>query len=185
MSNPIVRTVVDSITVNWALGKTELSAHFNCKDAGGNNLSGLGSTYNSNQYVGRAQTTLLAFIIGRAQQLIIDCDEWAGESEEIEVRHINIARYGPVPGLHGQGIAAHFVRAGDVFECALLFETRPGPDGKMMTRFNQKHDVTDADLLQRVHALIETAFDATEKLIHEINMARPIRRKEGRQQWHS
>lgn len=184
MSNPIVRTVVDNITVNWALGKTELSAHFNCKDAQGNNLSGLGGTYNSSQHTGNHRV-LLAFLVAKAEKLIADCDEWLGESEEIEVRHINIARYGPVPGAYGHGIAVHFVRAGDAFECALLFETRPDPDGTMVTRFNQKHDVTDADLVRRIHALIETAFDATERLIHELNATRRVSRRERIQTWHS
>ena len=185
MTNPIAATRVNMVDVIWALGNPgEVNAHFNCLDAEGNNLTGLGGRYISSWHATDGQRkqkdrALLAFIVEKATALVDECDEWAEAGESVELKLIQLQRYRD----GGQGINVQYVRPGGIFESALLFETRPnGPGGSMVTRYNQKHDVIDQDLIARVHALIETVLGVIEQQIHEVNQERKVNRRPGK--WH-
>ena len=184
----ISRTRVDRVTIEWSMNKPpHLSAHFNCLDAEGHNLTGLGGNYASYKHAATGQNkqdaeALIEAIIATACELVQEFDEWLEDGQTVTPSHVFFARYGPADS-DGQGVHVRYQRPGDVFEASLLFESHPaGLDGRLLMRYNQKHDVTDLDALARINGIITATFEAVEGHVHAMNTARNTNRRPGK--WH-
>jgi hypothetical protein len=150
-----------------------LTAHFNCFDAEGNSLPGLGGYLHEKALAraGRGETAwgqVRQEIEAMAQELVRRYDEYyAGVAE---ITRVELLRY----PTGGQGVNVRHIRPGDWCEAALLFVH--GAEREMS--MNYKRTVGDEAQVAYIDAEIERLFGVVEAAAAEMNRQRGIKRRE-------
>lgn len=177
--------MIDRVWVSWVNWSKEgssggdggLSIKFNCLNAEGDLLPGLGGSLRQTHLEKRAHwksatAPLVELLLSRGQEVIAAFDDYDNEGAEIVM--VQVGRYGEYGEDHGHGINVEFIREGDVIPSSCLMEW-----GRLYGtwRHNQKQVVSEARA-GMLHGVIEEIMALAEGVIWGVCAERPIRRKE-------
>ena len=163
---------VDRVNIGWGQKRPNLSVHFNCFDAGGASLPGLGG-YITRWVVEKRKAwdkdadALCQAVAQMAQRWVANYDEYSDGATPVTLLVAELQLYLDAPD--DRGAHFRFQRTGDFFEASLLLEYRAG-----VMHHNQKRTVTNAVTVNAALADIDEVFVKAQALAWSINQARQI-----------